>query len=933
MLLQIKPLCFLFILFMGINLPAFGQETPPFRYYAAQEYQAAAQNWKITNNTDGEVFFANNEGVVHFDGAHWQTLKSVNQSIVRSVHYTNNKLYVGMYMEFGYYQKDEFGSWQYTSLSENIKSKLIEDEQFWNILPLGTQLVFQSLDQLIVHDPVKNTFQTLTPKNGITGAWAPANSLYVQDSNKDLFLVEGGQWIKIAEASDLGNGLVVGMKKQQGSLTVVNEWGEFRAYNSGKWSMAWDTGLRTAHIYSAVVLADGGWALGTISDGISVWDAQGRKQYELGSSNGIKNNTVLSIHQDAQAHIWLGLDNGIICINNQAPLRSYVDQQSEWGTIYASAQWKDITYLGTNVGLFYRDQSMRHYAQVPGSSGQVWSLSIHKDALIMGHHLGSFAVEGTKLIPISLGTGAWTFTQIPETNRMVVGTYKGLELLEWQDKKWNWVGKIDGFNLSARYLESIDHQNFLVSHEYKGIYRLVLSQDFRKVSRVEKLEEPEKGAHSALATFEGAVWYHAPSGLWKYEANLQKFTRQEWADEPLGNDPYYSGKMSSFDGQSLWLFKQNKVVQILPALTKGTYQVKNFPMAMETLKPMRGFENIGQLRGDQYLVGGVNQYMVINQQAPLSNAPLPLIQRIHGLDQKTADVISIPLEGGELPYNYNTVQITLGAPAFTVYKKTQYQYRLLGHQEDWTDWTDLAEVTWASLSPGKYQFEVRSGSSAEQPSEVLTYQFSIAAPWYLHPLMWLIYLATSLAGIWVIHRSYLRYFNRQKNRIMEENERKNELDQLQIKQQFIQDKNQFLEDQFSQKKKELANTLLHLNKNVELLIEVKEQLAQSTSGGEAFRDIIKKIDENLTDEDSWQLLEDAFNNVDQEFLSKLKTEFTELSPSELKLCVYLRLNLSTKEIATLLNITPKSVEIKRYRLRKKLNLGGEDHLQDFILGY
>ena len=168
---------------------------------------------------------------------------------------------------------------------------------------------------------------------------------------------------------------------------------------------------------------------------------------------------------------------------------------------------------------------------------------------------------------------------------------------------------------------------------------------------------------------------------------------------------------------------------------------------------------------------------------------------------------------------------------------------------------------------------------------------------------------------------------------MEENERKNELDQLQIKQQFIQDKNQFLEDQFSQKKKELANTLLHLNKNVELLIEVKEQLAQSTSGGEAFRDIIKKIDENLTDEDSWQLLEDAFNNVDQEFLSKLKTEFTELSPSELKLCVYLRLNLSTKEIATLLNITPKSVEIKRYRLRKKLNLGGEDHLQDFILGY
>ena len=131
---------------------------------------------------------------------------------------------------------------------------------------------------------------------------------------------------------------------------------------------------------------------------------------------------------------------------------------------------------------------------------------------------------------------------------------------------------------------------------------------------------------------------------------------------------------------------------------------------------------------------------------------------------------------------------------------------------------------------------------------------------------------------------------------------------------------------------ELANTLLHLNKNIELLIEVKEQLGK-TNNGDFFRDLIKRIDDNLTDEDSWKLLEEAFNNVDQEFLSKLKTEFTELSPSELKLCVYLRLNLSTKEIATLLNITPKSVEIKRYRLRKKLNLGSEDRLQDFILGY
>ena len=169
MSIRIKQLCFIYILLAGGIIDLFGQETPPFRYYGAQEYQAAAQNWKMTNNPEGEVFFANNEGVVHYDGAHWQTLKSVNQSIVRSVHFADNRLYVGMYMEFGYYQKDEYGVWQYTSLAENIRNQLIEDEQFWNILPLGNQLVFQSLDQLIVYDPQKSAFAALAHSQGLLG--------------------------------------------------------------------------------------------------------------------------------------------------------------------------------------------------------------------------------------------------------------------------------------------------------------------------------------------------------------------------------------------------------------------------------------------------------------------------------------------------------------------------------------------------------------------------------------------------------------------------------------------------------------------------------------------------------------------------------------------------------------------------------------------
>lgn len=83
------------------------------------------------------------------------------------------------------------------------------------------------------------------------------------------------------------------------------------------------------------------------------------------------------------------------------------------------------------------------------------------------------------------------------------------------------------------------------------------------------------------------------------------------------------------------------------------------------------------------------------------------------------------------------------------------------------------------------------------------------------------------------------------------------------------------------------------------------------------KNVIKTIDRNLNNEDDWKFFEEAFNNADKEFLKKIKTAHPNLTNNDLKLCAYLRLNLSSKDIAPLLNISLRSVEIKRYRLRKK----------------
>jgi len=102
-------------------------------------------------------------------------------------------------------------------------------------------------------------------------------------------------------------------------------------------------------------------------------------------------------------------------------------------------------------------------------------------------------------------------------------------------------------------------------------------------------------------------------------------------------------------------------------------------------------------------------------------------------------------------------------------------------------------------------------------------------------------------------------------------------------------------------------------------------------GEEELRKISKLIDDAHNDDRDWDVFEKSFNESHGNFFKKLKADYPTLVPNDLKLCAYLRLNMSSKEIASLLNITTRGVEIRRYRLRKKLNLPTDKNLSEFLL--
>ena len=168
----------------------------------------------------------------------------------------------------------------------------------------------------------------------------------------------------------------------------------------------------------------------------------------------------------------------------------------------------------------------------------------------------------------------------------------------------------------------------------------------------------------------------------------------------------------------------------------------------------------------------------------------------------------------------------------------------------------------------------------------------------------------------------------------EEHRRKNEVAQLQKEQ---------LENELKHRQSELADSTMNLmrkNDMLQTLDEQMDQLSESVRREDAKAKITQKIKEirhdiqqNINEDEGWDKFEENFNLVYDNFMKRLTGQFPDLKMNDRRLCAYLRMGLSSKEMASLLNTSVRSIETARYRLRKKLDMEQGDNLTEFIQNF
>lgn len=929
-----KIISYTFLLHLTL---VFSQELPPIIKYSALSYEGGNQNWMISQDKNQHLYFANNEGLLEFNGSSWSLYPSPNETIIRSVKIIGDKVYTGCYMEFGFWKRQDDGRLKYTSLSTSIKNKLIKDEIFWNIISYDQWVVFQSLNRIYIYDSQKGNFTIVNAKNSITKSYKANNSIYFQSLNDGLYEIESGKSRLVSNALILQKNRIVNVFSIDDGLLIQTEFNGFYKWSNAvlsKYSTSVDDELASTSVYSSIRLSDGGMVIGTVSKGIYILSKEGNLKYHITQITGLTNNTALSLFEDFDKNLWVGSDNGINCLNLQSPIHSCTDDTGNLGTVYAAKLYLGKLYIGTNQGLFYKNnKSNEEFKLINGTKGQVWSLFEYDNTLFCGHDSGTFIIENTNAKNIFSRSGTWKFQTVPnQKNLLLQGNYYGISVLVKVGNQWVFRNKIEGFDYSSRYFEIDNTYSVYVSHEKQGVFRLKLDTKLLKTSQFTTYTSPKNGKNSGLVKYNNAIYYAYKEGVFKLNSKTRKFEKDKLLSSVFENDEYTSGKMIVDNSNKIWLFSKNRIHYF--SLSKLSNQLKQnaIPIPASLTNAMPGFENVTQISNFDYLIGTTDGYYVLNISDLASNKYSVSISEITTNKLSEVSINHSINKEGEFKYNNNNITFNYTVPEYNKYIKAEYQYVLSGFQDQWSEWSTKSSVNFKNLPSGEYVFKVRAKFANSTIENVAVYSFTILKPFYRTNLAIFIYLLLFIALSYYIHKAYRSYYNDQREKLIEENNRLLEIKELEIEQQLMKLENEKLTLDVDMKNKELAATSMSLNSKNELLAYINEDLKKnSESNSFSVKSVIRTINKNITEEDSWKVFKEAFDNADKDFLKKIKLAHPLLTPNDLRLCAYLRLNLSSKEIAPLLNISLRSVEIKRYRLRKKMDLHHDQGLVEYIL--
>jgi len=300
---KLSILSFLFSIFSVL-----GQELPPVVNFGPNQYSAGNQNWMIAQGENKNLYFANSTGLLEYNGENWNLYPVPNNTIVRSLKVVGERIYTGAYMEAGYWEKDEYGTLNYTSLVSLFNEGIADGEQFWDIEYLDDLVIFRSFGGIYFYDPNENEINKMQNLLGkpVSGIFKVDNELFYQLVGEGLYKINNGAPQAVIPYDQLGDSTIMHLFYSEGELSVISGKSEFFNWNGQtleKINKPVNDVLGNPNILDAINLPNGDIVLGTVGEGVVEIDSEGNIVNIFNQENVLLNNTVLDLFIDKEDNL------------------------------------------------------------------------------------------------------------------------------------------------------------------------------------------------------------------------------------------------------------------------------------------------------------------------------------------------------------------------------------------------------------------------------------------------------------------------------------------------------------------------------------------------------------------------------------------------------------------------------------------------------
>jgi len=929
---------------------------PEIRNYKRTDYKGGTQNWDIDQDKDGNIYFANNNGLFQFDGSSWHKYALPNLSVIRTVEIQDSgKIFVGGYNEFGYFKSDSKGKLVYFSLSKLLNERNDNTENtidiIWKIHLYKDEVIFQSFGSIFILK--NNKINIIKAPSRFHFSFQVNNKLYFQDISYGLMEYRNGALFPVLGSTIFNNTQVWGMFKIPDNkiLIATLDKGLF-IYEKGKitpWNTEANNFMKKNSCLGGVVMKDNHIVLNSVRNGIIVCNTSGRIIQYFNLKKGLLNNTVLASFVDGNNNLWLGLDNGITFINENSPF-SYFGFSDDISTVYASVIYKGNLYVATNQGVFYHSWNIpfkeEPFTLVEGTTGQASNIQVIDDQLICSHNRGALLIEGGKSYKTLDNVGYWIFKKIPNQPKYMIGSnYFGFSLFEKGTDGWQYVRQIEGFYKSVGDFE-IDGKNIWVKKD-NLLYQIFLSEGykyFKEIKTYRYLSESDKGIVS-IHHLRNTNYFKTNKHFYKYSQNSNVFYEDKIADNLFKK--ILDGSTTREDSYGNIWYTNNRGLGVLIKNNKGNYTNVTAPFLNLTQDLVLNNLSVNTINSENIFIGLTEGLAHYNSKLSkdFMVKPKVFIRSFSALrDTLFFGNGQISNNEYKIPFRSNYVKFTFSSPTYENIENIKFSYLLEGFDDKWSNWSSSSLKEYTNLKEGNYTMKVKVKNSYGIQSDEATVPFTISPPWYRNFLAYIFYIIAITLIVFYIRKNIQAKIRKNKyyetieqRRLYLEKESRIRQEQFDLEKEIERLKNEKLKIQLLSKDKELVTNSLQVVKKNKILNGIIHKLKDintdtfDESSKFQFTKLNKSIVKEVNADHSWKDLEKHIKNVHFDFLKRLKEKCPTISPRELDLSTYLLMNMSTKEIAEIMNISGGGVELARYRLRKKLGLNKKENLIGYLM--